>query len=194
MAIVSEAGRTPWFLSTFASLLVGTIVITRAPNNRIGMMLFVFGSVAWLTPFPGYLVSADTAALAWADAIGNAVNTATLFLLGFMLIRFPDGELMSRRWRYLEWLGVVAATLGFFAALLNGGWGGDSAQALLPSPLRDATSPVSAILPSVFFPVLGLFFLLSVLAVSIRFRRSSGVERQQMKWLVYVSAVFVTVL
>lgn len=186
--VVEPRARSPWFISTFVALMAGTFILSKAPRNVIGRLLFAFGMVEWLSgimhiPF----LDADTVVLGWVDAVGSAINTAGLFLLGFLLLRFPTGELLSPRWRYAERLGIFVMTLGAISALVGGGWGGDPAQAVAPSPLRDSAGDLADVLPTIFFPSIGVFFFFSVASIVIRFSRSAGVERQQLKWLAFAA-------
>src|SRR5918994_1618767 len=90
-------------------------------------------------------------------------------LLGtYVLLLFPDGRLPSRRWRPLAWLsGAVILLLSVCVMLAPG------AYALLP--------------------LLPLCMLASALSLVLRYRRSSGEERQQIKWIAFAASVVVVV-
>ena len=103
--------------------------------------------------------------------------------------RFPDGQLPSRRWRPVAWYAGFA--LGIFT----------SAVALLPGPLPglpETRNPVSPFpgevtIDEVIVPLFTVFFiavLLGVAALVHRFRRSRGVVRLQLKWIVYASGLY----
>jgi hypothetical protein len=102
---------------------------------------------------------------------------------------FPDGRLPSPRWRPVVWLGGFG--LGVFTATV----------ALIPGPLYGAPSvrnPVSPFpgevaIQQVILPLFMMLFvpvLLSVAALVRRFRRSTGVERLQLKWIAYASVLY----
>jgi hypothetical protein len=109
--------------------------------------------------------------------------------LGFILLLTPTGSLPSARWRW--WAILTAATP--IALLL--------AVALVPNPAdRPYQSPTSpfdlrglsgALL--VVYQVALTIILLAVAAAAaslvVRFRRASGVERQQLRWVALAAAV-----
>jgi hypothetical protein len=103
-------------------------------------------------------------------------------LLGFLLLLFPNGRPPSPRWRKVVWFHATAVAL----LVLR--------QALSPGPLdvygfvenpfgvealRGALTAVEAPI----FVLLLASLLASALSVVMRFRRSAGEERQQIKWL-----------
>jgi hypothetical protein len=111
---------------------------------------------------------------------------ALLGLLPFLVLLFPTGRLLSRRWRTVAWaLGLVVG-LYLTARLLTPGpvspglpanpLGMESAEGLLL--LVQTISGVAA-------PILALATLASLV---VRFRRARGEERQQLKWFTFVVA------
>ena len=85
-----------------------------------------------------------------------------------MLLIFPDGRLLSRRW----WAVVVIAFVGYLITILD---------VYFPDAYADVGLPETVGLWA------GLAALLtSPVAVVLRWRRSRAQERQQMKWLAYV--------
>jgi hypothetical protein len=133
---------------------------------------------------PGAIVAAWYAVWWWYP-------TATLALV-FTLFLFPTGRLLSPRWRPAGWLAAgVTVTLMVLAALQ-------------PSlPIREAeghvvSNPIGV--AAVENPdqsgagaaLLGLLLLLlgvALVSLVIRFRRSRGDERQQLKWFTYAGAL-----
>ena len=178
---------------------VAALAIVRLrPRNRIGWLLMAISAV-WLTGglaelysayglvvAPGSLVRPDAAAVVaqviWAPALG---------LIGtFLVLLFPDGHLPSPAWRPLAWLsavtiigltGVVVLSPGKLANSvlpdLDNPWGIESARAAL-GPLL-----------GVFAVLLPACMIGSAVALARRFRRSTGVERQQLKWLLAAGTV-----
>ena len=88
---LGEVGSTtlPWVLSTIPMLLVGSLLVWRVPENRVGWILF------------GIVVAASGTSLSaiesqpWLNAGAIAVNTAAISLLALLLLAFPDGQLLS---------------------------------------------------------------------------------------------------
>jgi hypothetical protein len=109
-------------------------------------------------------------------------------------ILFPNGRAMNARWRTI--LRVVVALLAFFtlaAALdpeldIDGRALGNNAIGI--SPFGDLEDGPLAI---AFFPFLFGSALTGAMALVLRFRRSRGEERQQMKWVVFTGIAFAAV-
>jgi hypothetical protein len=88
-----------------------------------------------------------------------------------MLLIFPDGRLLSRRW----WAVVAMALVGYFLIFLGVYMPGDDAHVGWPVGLWLSLAALLA----------------SGVSVVLRWRRSKDRERQQLKWLVYVVALVV---
>jgi hypothetical protein len=110
-------------------------------------------------------------------------------LLGIALLLFPDGRLPSRRWRPALWLALTGITL-----IVVG-------YALRPGPLDDPFQSVSNPLgvPGAFdvtdaasgfgWMFMGASVAFAAAALVVRLRRSSGYERQQLKWIAFAASV-----
>lgn len=196
MAFVGAADHADlgWILSAIVFLVVGALILNRWPAHRVGW-LFVWYGVG--TSFSGLgsavigsgltgplpLPAAD--ASAWVTAVSlvcEAANTAVVAgLVPLSLLLFPDGRLPSHRWRWAVGAAAVTAVAGAVSAVLNGGWGGDPAQAIVLSPWLDTAA--AGLLPQVFFPLLGITWLASAGSQLWRYRGASGVQRLQQRWL-----------
>jgi hypothetical protein len=115
-------------------------------------------------------------------------------MLLFMPLFFPDGRLLSRRWRPVAWYGGFATALFVLAVALEPGWLlVEGTYVRNPtSPFRDGAFSFADVQPwgnAVLLPAT----IVTLGALVLRFRRSRGAERQQMKWLAYASAVVVAV-
>jgi len=86
----------------------------------------------------------------------------------FLLLLFPTGRLPSPRWRPLAWIstfsGVVLLVLNFLFAR--------------PETVGGVITAVTVSVVAVIFAA----FALSALSLVVRYRRASGLERQQLKW------------
>jgi hypothetical protein len=105
---------------------------------------------------------------------------------------FPDGRLPSPRWRPVAWLSAIPITvITVLTAVVAWPWRG---PALLdPNGIPQDTSAFNA----VFFPACILMLgcgLASLTALVLRFRRAHGIERQQLKWLLFACAVTITIV
>ena len=116
------APRTPllldfWFLLLFMSFAtVGALVASRQPGNAIG---WIFCYLGLAFPFAGaseeyalYALVTEPGSLPggegviWLAALLGGPIVFAVFALVFLL--FPDGRLLSRRWRPVVWLDLIA--------------------------------------------------------------------------------------
>jgi hypothetical protein len=172
---------------------VGALIATRQPGNAIGWIFLSVGVSAGLASissgYADYWVGGDGGSKALGEAAATYGSTAWVpFIVvpvTFLLLLFPDGHLLSRRWRPIARLAGLA-----IASLLLAG-------ILTPGPLEDypqISSPYAIDSPLID-PLAGLAFLALLVAVVgsgaslvVRFRRATGEQRQQMKWLALAGA------
>ena len=172
----------------------GALIASRQSRNAIGWLLSAsallsavadlaleYGVYGLLTR-PGSIPGA-----VWATVIGGALRSIGFFLiLTFLLLLFPTGHLPSPRWRAFAWITGVAITLFCTVNLLAGDLSSDDTR------LTSFPNPLGVI------PADNLMNLVSILlifgcvvgccaSVVVRFRRARGIERQQLKWLVYAA-------
>ena len=104
-------------------------------------------------------------------------------VLTLVPLLFPDGRLLSARWRFVGWGAVasMAAVSAGFVWLARPNSGSDTL-------IRDQTLPGWL---SALFIVLLAWVAASILALIIRYRRSEGEERNQFRWFVWGTGVFV---
>jgi hypothetical protein len=111
---------------------------------------------------------------AWTNLPGIAIT------ITFVIQLFPDGRLPSPRWRPVAWLSA-AATVVPAAVLAARAWpvrGPALATRTFDHPAVGDTFGTG------FLVILALS-VVSLAALVVRFRRSVGAERQQIKWFAY---------
>ena len=100
---------------------LGALIISRQPGNRIGWVFFATG-LGWALAVPSgeyarYALFGHAAPFgrvaAWIDS--NVFLIPLLLPATFLLMWFPDGELPSRRWRFLPWTTAGGVALGLIA-------------------------------------------------------------------------------
>jgi hypothetical protein len=187
----------PWFIAAGVFAACGMLIVTRRPTHPIGWAFSLYGLLvgcALIFFALGIVLSQSGGPAQWSEAIGNAITTFAILVIPFALLRFPDGSLLSRGWRWASWTTYATAVVGGAAAIMNGGWGGDAEQAILPSPLRSATQPWGDVASQAFYSMMVLIMVAAGASLIIRFRRAHGVARQQMKWLAVAAAYLVAAL
>ena len=99
---------------------------------------------------------------------------------------FPDGHLISPRWVPAAWfigIGVALATVS--GALLPSRRPGRPEPGEVGGSARDVARFVQDVTDLLALPVL----VIAASALVVRLRRSSGVERLQLKWFTYAAAI-----
>jgi hypothetical protein len=108
-------------------------------------------------------------------------------LLALLLLLFPTSRLPSRRWRPAAWAAVAVLVLAAFSGPFLPG---PPAPGLPPNPI--AIPPLAGLLKLAYgtagFVLAGLI-LAALVSLIVRFRRATGVERQQLKWFAYGTAL-----
>jgi signal transduction histidine kinase len=108
------------------------------------------------------------------------------FTLGLLL--FPDGELPSKRWRWVFWA-VIAVFAATCIGLMWEGRPSSTIQLVESQDTNGGFRTVGASLVTVGY--IGIFVTIPfcVSALVVQFRRSSGERRQQFRWVVFGAAV-----
>lgn len=192
--------RTGIFLNVIALVFgtTGLVLVRRVPGNRIGWIYLAAGVFGGLTvasfTYPGVAV-----AKGWPLAVEVAVISDVVYfpwiltMVSLPALLFPDGKLPSPRWRW-----VARAIVALYVLILLSG-------PVYPTITNDvfAGEPnpwaVDALVPffqSAVWSVMGMSLLAvsllgPVVALLLRFRRSVGVERLQLKWLALSASVAV---
>ena len=185
-------------VANMAIPVMGFVLVSRRPGNRIGWLALAAGLTLGLRSFadqyeqralvavPGSL-SAGPAAL-W---VSEWIWPISLAMVAFLFLLFPTGRLRSRRWRPAAWF------VGSVFAL--------STAALMAGATREWAHPSASFQQLVSPPVLAAMVIcfpaalvVSGSAIVVRFARSAGEERLQLKWFaaaaVLVVATFIALI
>jgi MFS family permease len=181
--------------------VIGAILVPRLPHHPIGWLCCAIGFLGAVEHFSGeYAVYALVAQPGPPLAGGQAALWLSVWawilmigLIVFLLLLFPTGRLPSRRWRWFAWLSaavtLIAATLAAISpdAVLYTLGPSDTGFISLPNPLGVEG------LPNLNRPVQALVLILALVTVAslivVRLRRAWGVERLQIKWLIYAGVI-----
>jgi signal transduction histidine kinase len=184
--ILSHQVLNPFITIAFA--VMGALVATRHPRNPIGWIFMTVGLCIALAA----LSSAVTVSAAftrwdyeWANWLSSWVWIPAVMLpLTFVLLLFPHGTVPSPAWRPVAWAAALGMVLYIISEMLRPGPLQGALLSWNPGVIRAAR----ATLDTLAYPLgalLLLGFLGSLAAFFVRFRRATGIEREQMKWLVY---------
>jgi hypothetical protein len=196
-----DLGKLLFVFTEVSAALVGGLIASRQPRNPVGWLIighalcFTLGEFGRQYAIYGVLTEPGSLPLAgamaspayWVWFPGLMATTA------FLPLYFPNGRLVSRRWRPVAWLAILLTV--FLTAFASVRPGGDETRGI-PNPLgieglNDVTV-LSAVLEVLVPTSWVLVGLLSVGSLVVRFGRSRGVERQQIKWFAYAAALFIS--
>ena len=186
--------------SLFAA--VGSLLVAKRPENPIGWIISTNALIVGIFPacesYAAYVMSTSGRpdALAVFGVWANSWYWYLLLALTFVYLPllFPDGRLPSRRWlpvAVVPAIGVAGiAILGALTETLRG----QTFDYRIDNPI--GIEGLGHVEDLRAFAVLGGGALAigtvgAVAAVVVRFRRSRGTERQQMKWFLYAAAPLV---
>ena len=188
----------PWFA------LVGALILTYRPDNRVGWLLMLPGASAFvlvdalLMPLVNGVVSLPptlTPGLWLVLWYSNWNWTLLIFPLMWLMLLFPTGRPISRRWGWLVWVGIglmlLLLLLATFATPMR--YGSVETSWSYPNPIGilEYNAVQDSTTLSFFVAVMPVWVVLCLLALLVRFRRAGQVVRQQMKWLFFATVVFV---
>jgi MFS family permease len=176
---------------------VGLLIARAEARNAIGwIFLGAAALLSGLTAAFGYadLVyygGEDWPGAAWAAWFGNFAFIPAVFLASTLVAQiFPDGRPLPGRWRWVLWVSIAIGIEATVVAALDPGALDSYPNQLnplgVPDWLGDVTGPSNDAGGVVLGPPI---FLVSLSSLVVRFRRSRGIERQQMKWLAFGGAV-----
>jgi hypothetical protein len=186
--------------SLFAA--VGALLVAKRPDNPIGWIMSADALIVGIFPacesYAAYVMSTSghPDALAVVGVWANSWYWYLLLALTFIYLPllFPDGRLLSRRWlpvAVVPAIGVAGiAILGALTETLRG----QTFDYRIDNPI--GIEGLGHVEDLQAFAVLGGGALAvgavgAVLSVVVRFRRSRGTERQQLKWFLYAAAPIV---
>jgi hypothetical protein len=181
-----------------AFMVVGAVIVAHRPGNAIG----------WLFSAIGLLTATGTLALDYAEyayvtrpgSLPGALLAAWYqwwwlpmfaLILVFTPLLFPTGRLLSARWRPVAVAAAVATGLIAVGGALEPTLKLQDEDYTVRNPIGLTVLPdaEAGLLGGVLFGVLAFCAVAALVSLVLRFRRSRGVERQQLKWFTYAVAL-----
>lgn len=202
LAVALSWGLEPWTDTAIYALYctaiaaAGVLVASRHPRNPIGWLMLWLGAsnAVFADLAQGYGLRA--AEQGWPSGpVGEWLNSSSVVLqmvpMFVLWLVFPTGRLLSRAWCWVVVAGGLASVLvvaGYsFSARADGFFVGGT------NPYVEEKLPTDALWMA------GNVFLVvamagSAAALVVRFRRSSGIEHQQLKFLMFAAVLALVVL
>jgi len=168
----------------------GALIAARHPRNPIGWLFCGNALFSALLGDAALRWGLRAAAEGWpGGAVGEWLATTSWlpnglgWILTFLL--FPDGHLPGRRWGMVAWAGALGLVLAVPGWSLSPGAGSEFVSGR--NPLAVEALPTDALFSVGMTLFLGAL-VASAASLMVRFRQSTGDERQQLKWFVAAAA------
>ena len=196
------ASLTGWTVSNISAQVVnvavpvaGFVLASRRPENRIGWLFLVAGLTLGLSGFSDqyalHALVAVPGSLPAGRAFGwllNAIWMVPIATLAFLLLLFPTGHLRSRRWRLAAWfVGGAFALITVWLLIVATQWWAH------PFSSSGHLTGLTALLVHMTGFLISAALLVSGAALVVRFAKSSGEERLQLKWCATAALLLVVV-
>jgi hypothetical protein len=179
-------------------LVLGQLVLWKAAGNRIGWIFSAIGLMFLGAAIAGGLAAQGSLAF---EAIGGALWLGWIVLIGTLVLWFPTGQVPSRRWLWLQWVGFGLLAVTLFTYIFTEQVcidGSDSSGCALwatnPIGIGGVPNPEYGWLAGPIFAFYPIFMGGAVLSLFMRYRKAGTVERLQLKWFLFACASFVAAL
>jgi len=195
-------GGVTLLLAFTAFMVMGALIVAHQPSNAIG---WIFSAIGLLAATGGLAQEyAEYAYITRPGSLPGAILAVwftlwwwfpTLFLtLVFTLFFFPTGRLLSRRWRPAFWLAATTTAAFTMLAALSPGLNLDKDHAVRnPIGIGWVEDVEKGAVGAGLFVLLAMSEVAALASLVLRFRRSRGEERQQLKWFTYAGALLLLI-
>ena len=188
----SLASMVVGVLSNLPVPIVGALIAARQPRSPYGWLWLASGIALSFTQlvaayaFHGLLIAPGTLPLAglaqWLTGAAWLLNFATA---PFVLLLFPTGHLPSPKWRIVAWVVVAALLTGLPVCAGIAGLSGFVPDVESPFGAPGIVADLLKAIMMISVTLIIIAIVAGVISLLLRFRRASGVERQQLKWFTY---------
>lgn len=187
-----------WLASAIMTIVfpvVGALIISRYPANALGWVLcaigFFTGAGDFATEYATYTLITEPGSLpggvaaAWVSSFASDVGFISLALVPLL---FPDGRPSSRRWRPVVWLLAGAIVVAGLSAAIMPGVLEHFPPIKNPLGIEGLANILQPLIEGVLF-LFSVSLFAGIASLIVRYRRSRGIERQQLKWFTYAVAM-----
>ena len=200
IALAFPAGSRVGFSEIYATDLVvgasfttiGVLVTQRRADNPLGWLFLGIGAIGALVAalnhyaIVGLSGPSELPGATWAAWLSywviSLVLPSGLFLL--LLLLFPNGRPISQAWRWVGRTGIAFSVLFALSEIFVADRMEVTADISIDNPTNIWSSPI----PEHAWMFGLLIVVVGVAGVVVRFRRSSGEERQQLRWFMFAVA------
>ncbi|HEX5937199.1 MAG TPA: ATP-binding protein [Actinomycetota bacterium] len=178
----------------------GALIASRQPRNAIGWLFVGIATIFAFTAFTEEFVTRQLTIGSSTMLVPLAWLQSWLFVPGLVsvslvLLLYPDGHLPSPRWRPLLWAILILATMASLGFILAPGALEAPEGYFVANPTGiESMSGLSTVLLTVGGFGSLIVCLAAIAGLIMRFRRATGDERQQIRWLAYVGLTGIVLL
>ena len=161
---------------------VGALVTARQPGNAIGWLFCGVGLASALSGAASVYAALPVSGGEWGVWLATWSGMFIYFILPLVLLLFPDGKPLSRGWRLV----VASAFLAMASLQLQNAFAPgrlEGSNVINPAGVEQLSLLRSSWLGWGSWIMWGLSTAAGAVSLVQRFRRSRGVQRQQLKWL-----------
>jgi signal transduction histidine kinase len=182
--------------------IVGAILASRNTRNPLGWIMLTVGlafALAQATEtYAKYTLEVDPGALpfgavaAWFGTWDYAVAFSGLLVLALL---YPSGRVVSPRWRIVPWIVVACAAVASIGTALAPGSLDVETGFTVDNPFGlQAIRPIVEITGGIGWIGLLASIPVSIASLVLRYRRSQGEPRQQIRWLAFIAIAVIACL
>lgn len=178
-------------VSSIATTAAGALILSRHPRHAIGWLLVAQGLLDALGGDLAQGWGFRAAERGWAFgspaefvATGSWLLTAPLAVA--VLLLYPNGHLVSRRWSLVLWLSIIGVLVAEPGWVFNPGAGSEYVGGVNPYAVDWLPTEVMFVAG---FAIVAVSLLAAAVAVMVRYRNSTEVQQLQLKWFALASGV-----
>lgn len=195
--LISHVAFNPFVTAAYA--LVGVPVAARHTKNPIGWIFLAVSAIFALnilgSAYGDILAAMENSGVLPSSGFAEWMDIwfwlpAIILPTVYVFLLFPDGRLLSPRWRIVSWSAALGLVLTSLALALHPGPLESWATGPNPYGVAGAEELLEGLL-NIGGTLLGVGFIGGVAAFFLRYRRSQGIERKQMKWLAYALVLLI---
>jgi hypothetical protein len=199
-----DADTVALYLAFAGFMVVGAVILAHRPGNTIGWIFSVIGLLAatggLAMEYAGYAYVTRPGSLPGAILPAWYQQQWWIPMLALILVAtpllFPTGRLPSARWRPVAAIAAVATLAILTLTALQPTIRLQDQNYWVDNPigLAGIPDPETGAVGGALLGLLSACMVAAVISVVLRFRRSQGVERQQLKWFVYAGALLILLI
>lgn len=205
---LSEVGRSDlqqlrgasglYLVPILSAATVGSALTIRRPGHPAGWLFLALAVAVTasgvLDGYAAYGAVARRGSLGAADVVavvGDLTFIPWIMILTLILLVTPTGRVNGRRWRIAAWVAMVSGTVAIVVHLLEPYRGDYASLGVIRNPVAlDSVAGTLRTTSLVSVVILHAVLLAAAGAIVLRFRRSKGGLRRQLRWMAFAAIPF----